>query len=225
MDDPDHVETEHILGLDLGQASDPSALTVTEKRVPIWTDYAGREVVQKDPPNYAVVWIERFDLGTPYREVVSRTAAIKRAPETGPDPELVMDATGVGAPVVEMFEDEGLDPVRILFTSGDSVNRKGKEYRVPKADLATQVQSLLQAARIAIVEDLELAPQLVEEMKRFRVKWTQAGHARFEHATEADSDDVLLSLACALWYAERGRRVKEAFRSVSQANTDGVGLV
>jgi len=218
MDDPDHVEIEHILGLDLGQASDPSALTVTEKRVPIRTNLTGTEKVREGDPRYAVVWIDRFDLGMPYRSVVRRVAAVQRAPETGTGAPLVMDATGVGAPVVEMFEDEGLDPVQILFTSGDSVTRDGPKCKVPKADLATTVQALLQAGRITIVEALKLAPQLVEEMKRFRVKWTQAGHARFEHATEADSDDVLLSLACALWYAENGRKKKKAFQSVRDAS-------
>lgn len=199
MDDIDGRETEYILGLDLGQASDPSALTVTEKETPYVSARHGRE---HGDPSYAVVHIDRFDLGTPYPEVVRRTAAVQRAPETGEDPSLVMDATGVGAPVVDDFKEEGLDPVEIIFTSGDSVTSEGKTYKVPKADLATTVQVLLQTGRLAIAEDLDHAGQLVREMKQFRVKVTDAGHARFEHAAESDSDDVLLSLACALWYGE-----------------------
>lgn len=199
MDDIDGRETEYILGLDLGQASDPSALTVTEKETPYVSARHGRE---HGDPSYAVVHIDRFDLGTPYPEVVRRTAAVQRAPETGEDPSLVMDATGVGAPVVDDFKEEGLDPVEIIFTSGDSVTSEGKTYKVPKADLATTVQVLLQTGRLAIAEDLDHAGQLVREMKQFRVKVTDAGHTRFEHAAESDSDDVLLSLACALWYGE-----------------------
>jgi hypothetical protein len=200
--DPDRYRTDHRLGLDLGQSADPSALTVTRRRVPVYESSVTGEVEHTDPPQYAVVWIQRFDLGTPYRDVVRRTAAVRNAPETGRRPPLVMDATGVGAPVTEMFKEEGLRPVEILFTSGDSVSRDGQTYRVPKKDLATTVQRLLQSGQIKIVEDLELAPALVEEMKRFRVKYTEAGNARFEHAQESDTDDVLLSLACALWHAE-----------------------
>lgn len=32
-----------------------------------------------------------------------------------------------------------------------------------------------------------------------------SGHTRFEHAAESDTDDILLSLACALWYVDQGR--------------------
>lgn len=206
MDDPHGHETSFYLGLDLGQSSDPSALTVTQERTP-YVQRRGAASRTYGDPTYSVVWIDRFDLGTPYTDVVQRVADVKRAPETGDDPPLVMDATGIGAPVVDQFHEEGLRPVEILFTSGNEVKRDGSKHKVPKQDLATTVQALLQAGRIAIAKELGQAGQLVREMKQFRVKVTDAGHARFEHATEAESDDVLLSLACALWYAERGAPV------------------
>jgi hypothetical protein len=93
--------------------------------------------------------------------------------------------------------------VQIKFTGGDSVASDGQEYRVPKADLATTVQSLLQTRRLAVAEGLDLADQLAQEMKQFRVKISDSGHARFEHATESETDDILLSMACALWFAEQ----------------------
>ncbi|MCS4172067.1 hypothetical protein GGQ05_003559 [Salinibacter ruber] len=203
MDNPYGHEVEHILGLDLGQSADPSALTVTRRAVPYKESDGTR---RRGDPQYAVVWIERFDLGTPYPEVVRRTAAIQRAPETGESPPLVMDATGIGAPVVDAFHEEGLRPVEIVFTSGDSVTQDGDTYRVPKQDLATTVQTLLQSDRLTIAEDLDQAGQLAREMKQFRVKVTPSGHARFEHASETDTDDILLSLACATWYGERQSR-------------------
>jgi hypothetical protein len=205
--EPDTFETEHVLGLDLGQSSDPSALTVTRKRVPVWN--RGVHGPERGDARYAVVWIERFDLGTPYTDVVQKVAAVQAAPQTGHNPPLVMDATGIGAPVVDQFHEEGLEPVEIVFTSGrePTVDRSGlggtPKYGVPKRDLATLVQSLLQSRRLQIAEGLDGADVLVREMKSFRVKMTDAGHARFEHATESETDDVLLSLACALWYAER----------------------
>jgi hypothetical protein len=204
----DKRDVEYILGLDLGQSSDPSALTVTEKITPFERATHSHENRAHDSkitgdPRYAVRHIERFDLGTSYPDVVRRVADVMDAPETGEDPTLVMDATGIGAPVVDQFHEEGLYPVQILFTGGDSVTSDGKEYRVPKADLATNVQALLEPRRLTIAKDLDLAGQLVQEMKNFRVKISDSGHARFEHATESKTDDILLSLACALWFAER----------------------
>jgi hypothetical protein len=192
----------HMLGLDLGQRSDPSALTVTQERTPLRMGPAGEGLVPDGDPVYRVVHIDRFDLGTPYPEVVRRVAAVQRAPETGDDPDLVMDATGIGAPVVDQVKEEGLRPVQIKFTGGEDVSRdrRARTYGVPKQDLATVVQSLLQAGRLEIVEGLDHAETLAQEMKHFRVKISDSGHARFEHATEAHTDDVLLSMACALWY-------------------------
>lgn len=207
--DPDGHNQQHVLGLDLGQSNDPSALTVTRKRTPfeyVAGDALGDWEARTGTPQYGLVWIERFDLGTPYTEIVRRVAAVQRAPETGEDPPLVMDATGVGAAVVDQFQDEGLRPAQVVFTSGDSVTHEGDVFRVPKADLATTVQVLLQNGRLTIAEGLDEAEVLVREMKRFRVKYTEAGHARFEHAKETDTDDVLLSLACALWHAEHRHR-------------------
>lgn len=206
MRDDQDFDIQHVLGLDLGQSSDPSALTVTEERTPLRIGPAGEGPVPDGPPQYRVVHIERFDLGAPYPEVVRRVAAVQRAPETGRDPELVMDATGLGAPVVDQFKEEGLTPVQIKFTGAEEVNRdrRRRTYGVPKKDLATTVQSLLQAGRLEIHESLEHAQTLTQEMKQFRVKVSDSGYARFEHATEAQTDDVLLSMACALWYLQRG---------------------
>jgi hypothetical protein len=208
MIDPDGKDVQYFLGLDLGQASDPSALTVTEQVTPYELathSDAGQALGTKMPGDsgYAVRHIRRFDLGTPYTEVVRSVAEVYRRPETGEDPTLVMDATGIGAPVVDQFHEEGLMPVQIKFTGGDSVASDGQEYRVPKADLATTVQSLLQTRRLAVAEGLDLADQLAQEMKQFRVKISDSGHARFEHATESETDDILLSMACALWFAEQ----------------------
>lgn len=61
-DGPDGHETDHILGLDLGQASDPSALTVTRKVTPYTLTKRGNG--KRGDSSYAVTWIERFDLGT-----------------------------------------------------------------------------------------------------------------------------------------------------------------
>lgn len=210
-EDPDTFQTKFFLGLDLGQTSDPSALTVTERRVPIYRhELQGTE---RGKPRYVVRHIKRFDLGTSYPDVVRKVAAVKEAPQTGHDPPIILDATGLGGPVVDQFHEEGLAPVEIVFTSGQEPTKErgtgqASRYGVPKRDLATLVQSLLQTHRLTIAEGLKEAGQLVQEMRTFRVKMTDSGHARFEHANESDSDDVLLSLACGLWYAERAPDLK-----------------
>ncbi|CBH22710.1 conserved hypothetical protein (plasmid) [Salinibacter ruber M8] len=212
MNNPHGYETRHIVGLDLGQSSDPSALSVARKRVPFRVEAEGadtpagrvkvRETRRRGPASYDVVHLDRFELGMPYQEVAERATSVLEAPETGDDPVLVMDATGVGQAVREMFA--SVNPVEITFTSGSSVSREGRKYGVPKKDLATEMQSLLQGGRLRVAEGLPMAGAFAQEMKNFRVKYTSAGNARFEHATESDHDDLVLATATALWFGESG---------------------
>lgn len=222
---PDGHDTKHALGLDLGQSNDPSALTVVRELTP----YRKRKE-RKRPmgpaleitketgrPHYAVVWIERFELGTPYTEIVDRVAHVQDYPRENHVP-LVMDATGVGAPVVDMFKEKGAAPKQITFTGGQQVQSDMDRHSVPKKDLATTIQALLQTGRLKIAEELPHAETLVREMKTFRVKIADSGHARFEHASESDTDDILMSLACALWFMQYGSGLPDAPRS--QQTTD-----
>ncbi len=225
ISNPDGHDTAHALGLDLGQSNDPSALTVVRERTP----YRKRkertrpmgptlEVTKETgQPHYAVVWIERFDLGTPYPEIVERVAQVKRYPPGNHVP-LAIDATGVGAPVVDMFNEEGIHPEQIHFTGGQEAKSDLKSHSVPKKDLATEIQALLQTGRLKIAEELPHAETLVREMKAFRVKITPSGHARFEHATESDTDDILMALACALWYIRQGKGLPDS--PTSKQETD-----
>ena len=76
------------VGLDLGQRRDHSAIVVVQE--------AGFEAV-------VVRHIERVPLGTSYPRVVSRVRQIARDQELVGRCSVVVDGTGVGAPVVEML--------------------------------------------------------------------------------------------------------------------------
>jgi len=153
---------------------------------------------------YHLRHIHRFDQGTPYPEIVESTAEIMRRPELGEDAALVVDATGVGRPVVDMLEKEDLSPVSIWITGGDSVTKSGSEYRVPKRELASTVQALLQSGDLKIAEGLPFADVLREELQKFRAKIdVSTGNASFEHWREKDTDDIVLALSIAAWLARR----------------------
>lgn len=209
------------VGLDIGQSQDPTALTAVE-------DVGG------DPTRYHLRHVERFELGTSYVEVAERVADLMsrdaltvcetEKKQTGQytveqsrkeiPPVLVVDATGVGRPVVEMLRDEGLSPKSVWITGGDSVSEDGSEYRVPKRELASTVQALLQANRLKFAKNLPLRDVLVDELQKFRAKINlDTGEASFEHWRERDTDDVVLSLACALWHAEHIGRLPPAPQS------------
>ena len=212
------------LGLDIGQSQDPTAVAAVE--------HAGA-LRKGDPAEYHLRHVARFELGTPYPQVVEEVAALMgsaeltktkaRPPGTENrviSPSLVVDATGVGRPIVEMLEEEGLDPISIWITGGDSVTQDDTEFRVPKRELASTVQALLQSGRLKFARDLPLRDVLTDELQKFRAKISiETGEASFEHWRERDTDDVVLALACALWHAERGGNQRRAFNSILELNS------
>jgi len=189
------------VGLDLGQAQDYSALTTVQK---------------VDPGAYHLRHIERFDLGTPYPEQVRRVEELMQSGALRGRCELVVDQTGAGRPVVDLFRDAGLNPVGVTITGGDTSSRDGREHRVPKRQLVATVQSLLQTGRLKFAEGLPLAGVLTEELQKFRAKINvSTGHASFEHWRKRDHDDVVLALSLACWRGENTRELPPSPKSHS----------
>jgi hypothetical protein len=80
----------YFVGLDLGQRQDFTAVPVVERKE--WP--VGKRL--------ALRHLERMPLGTAYTKAVERVCKIMRHPEIQTGGRLVVDATGVGAPVVDM---------------------------------------------------------------------------------------------------------------------------
>ena len=183
-----------IVGLDLGQAQDFTALAVVE-------------CVGED---YHVRHLERLRLGTPYPAIVEHVfGLLAREPLRG-NSALVVDATGVGAPVVDLLRKAGLRPIAVSITSGDKVTHEANTWRVPKRDLLAALQVLLQSGKVKGAESLPEARTLVQELLAFKVKITDAAHDTYGVWREGQHDDLVLAAALATWWAQRtGRRPQE----------------
>jgi phage FluMu gp28-like protein len=177
---------QYAVGLDLGQAQDFSTLAI----------------VQKSGEEYHVRGLERFRLGTPYPAIVERVQTVAhRLPE---GTALVVDATGVGAPVVDLFRSVRLHPVAVTITGGDTVSHdKDNNYRVPKRNLVSTLAVLLQSGRLKIARSLPEAATLTKELLNFRVRIDPAtAHDSYAAWREGDHDDLVLATAMACWYAQ-----------------------
>jgi len=117
--------------------------------------------------------------------------------------ELILDLTGVGRPVADLFNAEGLRPVKVSITAGDSetLNDHGV-WHVAKLLLVSTVQALLHDGRLQIQKDLPEAPVLKVELEDFRASVTDSGRWTFG-ARSGAHDDLVLALALALWRASR----------------------
>ena len=175
----------HFIGLDLGQKRDYSAVVVVER-------IEHRRAFQATAFDRLLVrWVERMALGTPYPAVVERMREIVRSDELCGDCVLVVDATGVGAPVVDMLRAArlGCEVMAVTMTGG------GREHggSVPKRDLLAGVEVLLEKGQLRIGRVRE-ASRLGRELMAMRT-----GKDGGEH------DDLVIALALACWRAQ-GRR-------------------
>jgi hypothetical protein len=216
-----------IVGVDLGQQSDPTAIAVVERGyVPSGAPYnarywlKGRERYSARQPvkvEYHVRHLERPAIGTSYVEVVERVVELLGS-LAKLDRELVLavDTTGVGRPVADMLkarleewlavdQDTILHHAWITITGGDSVSRaEGGGLRVPKRDLASAPLVLMQNKQLKIAEGLALAPVLKRELLNFKVKINIAtGHDSYEVWREGEHDDLVLAVTMACWTGER----------------------
>jgi len=199
-----------ILGLDLGQSQDYTALAILEQleqeqAVTVEGSRAAKKVY-----HYHVRRLERTR-GTPYPQIVARVKEIKSRLEGAA---LVIDSTGVGQPVFDMFEQTGLKPTGIYIHGGDRVTHEGGTYRVPKRDLVGVLQVLLQNSRLKVAPG-PLSDTLAKEMLNFKVKIDPlTAHDSYSAWREAEHDDLVLSVALAAWYGERiSKRPKMTFTS------------
>lgn len=114
---------------------------------------------------------------------------------------LVVDATGVGRPVVDLFVGAGLQPIAVTITAGAAPSANGTAHRVPKRDLCAILQVLLQARRLRIAAAMCERTSLVDELLAFRVK-IDGATARDSYGAGAGAhDDLVMALALACWGA------------------------
>jgi hypothetical protein len=213
MNDP-----EFLIGLDLGQARDPSALAII-KRQPV-RDEAGKEVrdARGNVQHRAdVVHLHRWPLGTRYPAIVEEVKALAGRPELAPAsvrPRLALDATGVGRAVVDLFLEADLpsDIIPITITAGEGHRHDAwapggpTAWWVAKKELVGIVQVGLQTGTLKFAAGLSLAETLKAELLGFQVKVTVSANEQFGAWREGAHDDLVLGVALAVWLGENVHR-------------------
>ena len=208
------------LGLDLGQAADSTALATLEE--PTWipgrgwcaaTDLTSEDRRNLDIPELKYAWarqaplltplwlrqLKRYPLQTPYPVIVEDVVRRLGGKETHrPEVILVIDGTGVGAAVVDMFRYGKLPCAmyNVIITGG----AKAERNHIPKRDLIGALQVSLQRSQLVISQDTDETKTLVNELREYKVKISDRGHDSY-NAREGKHDDLVLAAALATWYA------------------------
>ena len=199
------------VGIDVGQAHDPTAIAIVSKLTTTAAEPLLEHVNPETRPRYEVHHLERLPLGMPYPAQVDRLEGLLcRPPLNRMGPRVLVDYTGVGRPVFDMFK--GRHALRraqgVVITGGRDTTRHGPGWSVPKGELVSKLQALLHAGELHIAASLPDAPVLLRELQDFRVRFTESGNATF-NAREGAHDDLVLALALAVFGLSRPETVRE----------------
>ena len=211
-----HPEPHLFFGLDLGRRRDPAALVLLERlSIPL-----GRtDPVTYQPLAELRLILRaaiRYPLGLPYLTLVSRvsfavaSAASRPAPGLSrpfareprwpvqpghparPHRTLVVDATGVGAPVVELLRRAPLEatliPVTITSGAHPAPDPHGG-WLIPRRDLLTRLRIAFESGLLRIPRSLPLARDILDEL------------AHLSDTPSPRHDDLAFALALATWPA------------------------
>ncbi len=168
--------TRHTVGLSVGPPSDSTGVVVVE-------------TVDR---RHAVRHVQRFPAGTGYSEIVDAVEKVLAALD---DPELVVEVTGVGAPIAALFSG-----TRVVLTAGER-DTSSSPRRLPRLDVAAGLQLVLQEGRLGIAPG-PLADGLARDLRTFNPR-PSSGAASELAWRDRPSDDLVYALAVAVWYADK----------------------
>lgn len=192
------IDDEFCLAADLGQSNDPTAICVMQHRTVRHLHWAG--AITKVSEHFDVRHLQRLPLGLSYVDQVDRVAQLLARPPLKSGCGFLIDATGVGRAVADLFNDAGLRPTQVTITAGDKQTAVGeRRWHVPKGVLISTIDARLHTGELRFAADLHDAAAMQEELKDFQRKVSAAGRYSYD-ARVGKHDDLVLAVALALWH-------------------------
>jgi hypothetical protein len=191
--------------VDLGQLLDPTAVAVLER----WDELTGElnrlTFEQTKRRLFAVRWLEKMPLQTSYVDVVERIFSLVRQwKQLGPCA-VVVDATGVGAAVLDMLRQQSFSECRlvpVVFTGGERDTFSVDRWHVPKRDLMQGLAVLLEGSGLQVEPRLPEGEALRRELRQ--VRWEISDSGRDLFGGEKEHDDLVMAVALGVWWGRRG---------------------
>lgn len=207
--------SEYVIGLDLGQKRDHTAMAILERSDVMYAERDAATYAHFEKTEYRLRFLRRFELGMPYPAMVEQVdravQALKRECRSwgnAPLLSLVVDATGVGTAVVDLLRRAGLgcDLVPVTITGGEHEAQTRHGWNVPKRELVTTLQVMYENDDLLMAEELEEIDVFLKELGDMQVRRSSNGHESFGAWREGAHDDLVLAVALAVWKARKGKK-------------------
>lgn len=195
-------EPKWCFGLDLGQRKDHSAIAATEL---LWTPRGRCPVTFAFlfEPRLHIRLLKRFPKGLSYDRVYSLVDSCISIPAPawrGAKRQLVIDASGPGAPIVDRLRrnlDRDLVLKPMLITGGKIArNLKGGYTSVPRRELISVIQLMMAAGTLKCAREVEGYQTLKDELLELGALDTQPVSSRAH-------DDLAIAVGLAVWAITR----------------------
>jgi hypothetical protein len=190
------------VGLEFGLPNESTALAVLQRP---WVDEDTSIELRR--PAYSLRHLERFPLGTSYLEIIRSLIRVLQAKELC-GCNLIVDRTGVGQAVIDLVLEQIRSQVccwffPVLITNGIQVEEIDG-MMIPKQELVSTLQILLQTKRLKIPKELPESILLVRELENFTLKRTVPSTTDPLVAwREGQHDDLIFAVGIAAWVAEQ----------------------
>lgn len=201
----------YLIGLDPGSAQDPSGVVIIEDRclprwrqsperkpdgMPKWIDGTQQELGERER---AIVYADRL-VAWRYSEVIEHVAGLMAKPSLAGRCRLVVDASGVGAGIVEMLTAAKIKHVAVTITAGAAISEKSSSaFNVSKNLLVTALAAAMEHGELRIVDGLAMREALLAELASFTTKQSNSGAMVLDAGDAAGHADMAIAAALA-WF-------------------------
>ncbi len=158
-----------------------------------------------------------------YTELAIYTKELIESLELQGNSALLVDGTGVGEAVYDLYEEASLDPLKIVFGSGESATTQRQRDRdrwgtsrfgsvsafvVPKVDLVTSLQVYVQQGKIRNAEGLPFMADVENQYRNFVGRINEkTKYVKYGNSSDEIHDDWVVADAMATWYTQHMKRM------------------
>ena len=208
------METFVTIGVDIGQKVDPTAIVVCEASRSFPPAVSSDGLMRSTRPvgqietRFTVRELGRLPLGTSYPLVAAKIVDVVSGLQRMGifKPRILVDATGVGLPVVDILRQALAGTPHVLvactFTHGDRYTKDTSDYRAPaasvgKAYLVSRLQALLQTDRLMLPITRE-SETLARELQDYEIRVDEDANMKAGAFKVGTHDDLVTALGLAV---------------------------
>ncbi len=153
--------------------------------------------------------LDRVPLEASYPDIVTRISTLLEASEIKDGeacgkPDMVLDVTGSGRAILEIFERIEIKPIVVnIVGAGVKEEETSDGWRVPKVELVGELRVAYELERLKMAKDLDLVKTLLKEMREFKMRPPRIDSKDPEAWREGQFDDLVFAVALAIWRASR----------------------